>query len=507
MSNFISTGDDTSDRFSLLDMDGGPTKHASGPAPMTQRQPIPVIKTAPVAATAPAPATAPATGETASSTVRELATKEHELAKSMGIEGLGSVDDGLLFAAGTQLWDVGQENLRAADEQYKALPTLREVAATHAATIAAEDRKTNVTNLANWRIDGCGKLRSIESDPAGVVFGKSAIDMSENAVSQLRSYYPHGRARTLAERGLREVACVGLDGKPSTQIEPYPAGLALPAAPTNANAWLGDVKTPNRLRARTHRGRREVFSVHSVSKRGYVEFDTDRLLSEAAKVAGDLRCELTYDADSTRVRARCVAQAPIDIPAFNGVGRVHRVGFDLCSADDGSMSLQVGSFLIRVRCKNASLVTNEGKRSRFRHVGTFAKLREAMEGALTAATDAIDEMRSLWARAATEHFLDSESGAQLSATEAIERLVRGEYLPTGGLDADAAIAAYVAAWRAEESPHSAQGVIMAIQRAAHESSWSTRWAQDEIEETASSMLYQTVYTLDAPADEGATIEA
>lgn len=487
--------DDTSERFSLIELDSAPTKNVS-----KERQAMPVIPAPaaqPASATAPR-AQAPAPATEVSNPVRALATKEAELARELGFD-VKNVDDGLLFDAGTELYDIGQDNLKRYAEEYKALPTLRAVAADHAKTIAAEDRKTSVTNLAGWRLDACGQLRAVTVGAAGAVtFGKPAIDLSENAVTQLRSYYPHGKARDLAERG----QCIDANGK----IVAYPADKPLPASPNNVNAWIGDLKSQNRLRARTHRGRREIFSVHSVSKRGYVEFDTDKLLAEAAKIAGDLRCELTYDADSTRVRARCIAQAPIDVPAFNGVGRVHRIGFDLCSADDGSMSLQVGSFLIRVRCKNASLVTNQGKRSRFRHVGTFAKLRDAMANALTEAGNAVEQMRALWAQAAVEHFCDEETGVQLSATESIERLVRGEYLPTGGLSPEDAIDAYTAAWRAEDSPHSSMGVLMAVQRAAHESSWRTSWAQDEIEEAASQLLYQPVLQLATFAEEAPSIE-
>jgi hypothetical protein len=162
------------------------------------------------------------------------------------------------------------------------------------------------------------------------------------------------------------------------------------------------------------------------------------------------------------------------------------------------MSLQCQPFLIRVRCKNASLVQTEGRRRTFRHVGTFKTLEENIVSALEHAGKAIEPMKALWTRAAAEHFLDSESGAALSVPEAITRLINGEYLPTGGLDPDEAHAAYMSAWRAEDSPSSAMGIIMAVQRAAHESSWSTKWAQDEVEEAASDLLYQSVYTLDAP---------
>ena len=431
-------------------------------------------------------------------TVRDLAKAEAAIAKEHGL-GTGAVDAGLLFEAGTKLWGIGEAALQEYAAEYAALPTLAEASEQLAATLAAEQRATTIDALAGYRVDGTGKLREVKLDDTGrITFGTKAVAVSTQAFGQIIGYYPHDRSLSKGGRTRRAVKA----------IEQWPAGKPLPPAASNVNGWIGDLRDRKdqakkyKRRTRTHRGQRELFGVFSGSEtRGYTAFDGDRLLAEAAKHQPNLRVALQYDADSTVTRARCIAQAPIDIPAFVGVGRVHQIGFDLRTADDGSAILSCTPFLIRVRCKNASLVQTNGKRQAFKHVGSFEKLCESLETVIQQASAAIEPMRALWAQAAGAYYLDGESGAALSPVEAITRMVFNGYLPTGGLDEPEAVTQYVNAWRAEDSPASAQGVIMAVQRAAHEGQWRTRWAEDDVEETASAMLYQPVYQLWTPEAE------
>ena len=481
----------TVDRFDLLELDL--PSHPMAPPPV---QAAPQRAMAPIAATA-----AVVTDRDFSPVVRSLAQQEVEIAAEAGFAVKG-VDDGLLFEAGTKFWDIGEDQLRIYAAEYARLPTLKEAAATLGATIALEARSDKIAPLATWRLDIRGRLRSVVPDSdGGLLFARESIAVSSQAVSQIQGYYPHDKRLGRGKAGRSSAG-----GAAARQQ--WPSDRPLPPPPANINGWIGDLTTKAkdgvvaptnyRLRARTHRGQREIFGVFSGSKRGYVPFDADKLLALAADLQPNLRVEVQYDADTTRTKARVVAQAPIDIPAFNGVGRVHRIGFDLITADDGSSSLECRPFLIRVRCKNASLVTVHGKRTAFRHVGTFEALRDSMTAALTNAAAGIEPMRQLWARAAAEHYLDTETGAQLSVEAAIERLIAHEYVPMGGLSAEEAKAAYLAAWRAEDSPHSAMGIIMALQRAAHETAWSSKWAEDEVEAAASQLLYQNVYRLDNP---------
>lgn len=269
----------------------------------------------------------------------------------------------------------------------------------------------------------------------------------------------------------------------------------------NVNAGLAKLGTRadavNRVvRARTVGGERSAFAI--VSER-YAACDApaamDLLLGglRDAGIAAAARAEVTYDAPSTAWAIRAILQAPIDVPAFAGVGRVHQVFVDLRGADNGTSSIRGKLGAIRIRCLNASLSQATGLTMARRHVGDVASLRSAIAAIPAQFGKLATEMRSIWSAAAANWYLDADGG-NLSAPEAIARLVAHEYLPTCGATEAEAVDRYVAAWRAEESPHSAMGVVMAVQRAAHEG-WSTRWASDEIEAAASTLLYRHVNVL------------
>ncbi len=408
-----------------------------------------------------------------SDAAKKLIEAEREIVHAFG----GKHDDGkLFFAAGTKLWDIGLDTAQALAAEYAALPTIAAAADQHTATIASEDRAQREFVPSAWRIDATGRLTTRDA--------KVRATMSDTAWSQLCTLQSKLETPTDATPELRTAI---------SSAKELPSG--------NVNGWIGLAHDSRKARVRTYRDERQVFALVSGSSRGYTICDGDDVLHKLARVLPDTRCETSYDARTTRLRARAYVQAPCDIPAFTSVGRVHKCGVQLTTRDDGMGSIEMRLFVERVRCKNHTLVSEAFGMVRRKHTGSYAKLVDQLHTLVGKMPEMIDSMRSLWARAATAYYLDSETGAQLDAPEAIARLVHAGHVPTGGMEPSEAIDAYVAAWRAEESPSSAAGVAMAIQRAAHETSWRTRWADDEIEESASALLYQPVYTLDAPAVE------
>jgi hypothetical protein len=206
------------------------------------------------------------------------------------------------------------------------------------------------------------------------------------------------------------------------------------------------------------------------------------------------KAELTYDATTTRYNLRTILQADIEIPSFRGVGRIHQIFLDISGGDDGNASVKGQLGAIRIRCMNASKSTAKGMEFRRVHKGNLNDIRGHVK-AITRQFGALAEsLKAVWLNASANYYLDSDGG-RLSPQEAITRLVRNDLLPCGERTQEQAIERYMAAWRAEDSPQSADGIIMAVQRAAHESDWGSKWAQDEIEDSAASMLYQPVYTL------------
>lgn len=431
--------------------------------------------------------------------IRNLVQQEMDALRDAGFE-IADIDQGLVYKAGTTLWDIGQANLKKYVAEAQRFPLIGDAAKAHTATIAQEQRKDHPIALADYRIDANGWFRRVEmtvatfASPSRPVFQKEGIPVSEVAFGQLRGFYDAFQKKQKAAE--RKKA-----NEPKIKVI-LPITERDPGRP-NINAWIGRLGTKQaRMRARTVAGQREVFAFTGYSERSkltYVPFDTDRLLEETAKLTpSGVRCEVKYDIEAARMRARCFLTAPIDIPSFNGVGRIHQIGFDLQAGDDGTMGIFVRPFVIRAACRNATLIQQQGVQHGFRHVGSFEGLKVAIMQAVSRAVNAITDVRAAWASAAGNYFLDEEGG-KLDVEEAIRRLVYNEYIPTGGLLAEEAITNYIAAWKREEV-YSAQGIIMAIQRAAHEGSWQTTWADADVEEAASELLYNRVYVLPSYVD-------
>lgn len=436
----------------------------------------------------------------------ELADAEANIAREYGFKA----DDGELFyQRGTKLWDVGLEASKKYADEYAKLPTTDVAAAELSKTIAAEQRRDRVFSPGAWKLDEAGRFLP----KAPLVFegkeGKPSVTIApEQAACELN-------ATAWSQLGQRQATLV--DPLPAPWHPDYPAAKehrdAVPPAILkawqaprgNVNVWLPHVKGEAKARVRNapDGSGRQMFSV--VSPR-YTDYDGDRVLADIAKALPGTKCELRYDADKTETRARVYVQAPVDVPAFVGVGRVHQAGIEFRTRDDGMASLSGRGFLVRVRCKNHSLTQENATKIKRRHIGDQSDLVGSIQSLLGTIPGMIEDLRGLWGRAAANHYLDTD-GTVLSVEEALTRLVHHGHVPSGGLTVENAVENYLAAWRAEESPTSAAGILMAVQRAAHEGSWRTKWATDEIEESASTLLYQQAKVcLLAPVETAAQLE-
>lgn len=427
----------------------------------------------------------------------QLAEAEAQLVREFGFK---ASDGDLFFVKGTKLWDVGIAASKKHAAEYAKLPTIEQAASQLSTTIAAEQRRDRVIEPAKWTVDREGLLRlDPEAGPNGEQVNGIAVQVNSTAWTQLGSLQS-----TLVEPlpppwdPNYETAKAARDALPKELIKAWEAPRG------NVNAWIDHVKGERKMRVRNAPDGtgRQAFAM--VSKK-YAPYDGDACLRDLAKALPGVKCELRYNPENTETRVRALIQAPIDIPAFVGVGRVHQAGIEFRTRDDGMGSLSGRGFLVRVRCKNHSLATEQATKIKRRHVGTQADLVAELQGLLGTIPTMIEKLRELWSNAAAHHYLDTD-GTPLSVQEALTRLIVNEHIPTGGLKLDDAVENYMSAWRAEESPTSAAGIMMAVQRAAHEGSWRTKWATDEIEEAASKALYQPVYVLAAPEDTRAPIE-
>ncbi len=244
-------------------------------------------------------------------------------------------------------------------------------------------------------------------------------------------------------------------------------------------------------------------AVSSNTSKGYTVFDGNQvadLMLRGLRDAGvsDIKGQITYDPTTTQYRIKALLNAPIDIMAHRGVGRVHSAFLAVSGADNGIERFRGSGGIERRRCMNATIsqANIEGLNWSRVHKGDVTEIRALIANMPSLLAPMISDLRDVWARASAEYYLDTD-GARLSPSEAITRLVYNNLVPHGGKSADQALAYYLQAYAAEDHPASAAGIIMALQRAAHESTWATKWSTVEIEESAGKLLYQNNYTLDA----------
>jgi hypothetical protein len=363
------------------------------------------------------------------------------------------------FADGQKLADVGHDNLKRDDAAYRAMPETEVSLARFKATIEREGRRDVMRNLTEYRIDVNGNL-SRTADAA------------------------KGEGYSLEHVAWRQLQAI--------------------ARGPNVNAGLASTKLPADRRIRTREcreGDRSIFAIVSPDQRkGYTVCDGNQVadlvqagLSQAGMLRGS-KAEVTYEQASTRYKIRTILQAPIDIPAFRGVGRVHQVFLDVQGGDDGNASVKGQLGIVRLRCMNASKSEATGTTFDRVHRGDVNHIRNLVRQLCGKFGAVAKSMSDLWTKASANYYLDPEGG-RLSPEEAIKRLVLNGMVPTGERTPAEAIERYTSAWKAEEGVYSAAGIVMAIQRAAHEADWKSSWATDEIEDAASHMLYQPVYTL------------
>jgi hypothetical protein len=387
---------------------------------------------------------------------QDLIAREDEIMSAVGL----ALDDGdLYYARGTALAEIGHQNLSKYARDFQALPAPEDAIREFKSTIASEGRQDLIRDLADKRIAADGTLT-----------GKN--DMTT------------GYGLMIPDGGTAWKALTEIAGTP------------------NVNAGLAKrTKAERRIRTReTAHGDREAFAIVSTDQvKGYKVYDGPEVADQVGRALRDrsisgAKVQITYDRESTRYQIRATVQAPIDIPALAGVGRIHQAFLQVSGGDDGQTAFRGQMGALRIRCLNASLAESTIGTWRHAHKGDLSALRGLIAGQVDSFGDLAASLSAAWSDAACHHYLHTD-GTALSVKEAVTRLVYAKHVPAPGGDKDAAIERYMAAWRAEDHPSSAAGIIMAIQRAAHESTWSTSWATPEIEQAASGLLYQQVYTL------------
>lgn len=391
--------------------------------------------------------------EVAGVTIRENARARAaaETSKARAELGLKLDDSELYFASGTKMLADGEKKAREYRQEWEKRPLVGEAMDSLHATISAERRRDFSVKASELRLDEQGRLTR----------GKGgAIIPTAHAFSQLCNRSPF-------DNTLRY----------------------------NVNAWIAGCNKTLKLRTRnpnTEQQTREAFAIVSPK---YAAFDSDQVARAVKElVPADTRATVEYDGSRTQIDVSY--SNPYELGDEIAVGRLHRVGLRIDKADDGTRAFRIRLYAERIACINCTILADSRLTFNRRHVGSLKAFRELVRDALASTGNAIRGFGDLWREANERAIHDSFGGTALSAQQCFKRLIAAKYLHVPHVKAPDLLGKLMDAWSVEPGD-TAAAVNRAITRLAHtESSWKSRWYQDDLETVAGELLYQKVYALD-----------
>jgi len=344
-----------------------------------------------------------------------------------------------VFAAGTRVIDVGDENFATERRAVERLPAFGDAARSVIAQIEAEERRDAEGAMSILRLDVEGRLRRVgrEQTPGMLIEPRAFGSFCQ------RGGFGRGTAY------LRD------------SCDPELRAL-------NVNVQLGGLersKGPQaKLRTRLDaNGDRSVFAVVSP---GYAAYDADRFLQDGTPALADANAEILYDPEHCTLRADALwmPDQVVDLAA----GDVFKAGVRLRTSDDGKGSVVVEAVLHRNLCLNLIIIGKaQVETVRERHIGDVRRIAENVRAGVEDARARVGHFLGQWGKART---LQIDFEAEL--TKATEGAIKAG-APKGA--SDALKAAFAMAY-AKEPGGTAADMSNAITRAAHEAGFgqSTR---------------------------------
>jgi len=363
----------------------------------------------------------------------------------------GFAPAGLLFAMGTALVADGTRAYRESRTSFENMPFASAALADHTERIRAERRTDVQTPLSALTMVPSG---AIQRDP-----GRAPLLITEDAFRQLveRSNIPYGTG----------------------YLTRCPAHLRA----TNVNYWLTRRAVSAKevvLRARKIRDEWQGYAIVSPE---YTAVDSDVIAKAVAEAVPVLaRASVVYD--GTRTRINVLFHAPGDMDAR--VGSNYKAGIQVTSGDSGQTRLEVKALLYQAVCVNLTTAARVQDVLSSVHRGKDLALR--LSEAIQTAMGKIEPFVKAWQEAETRSLIEgSVIGGDVEP--ALVALVHNHLIPNpGGINDEELIRRIRSCyWMAPSA--TVAGVVNAVTRAAHTSSWGSIWAQDELQDAAGQMIW------------------
>jgi hypothetical protein len=319
-----------------------------------------------------------------------------------------------MFALGTTLYQVGEDNARAERRAFEAHPPALGALQDLIDEVVAEDRRDVVAGLADLRLTDALRLERAASLDREAV----SVRVEEAALRKLQS-------------GMREAIGAGGDLGVAT-LAKMPALRSQAADVWNACAAelakqerKGSERTVVTLRTRKveRAGQEQVVKaerardeqVYAVVSETYGEVDTHKIaagcrrlveVTQREQPGADIRASVIYD--RSRVKIDLLTHTTV-APEAQVVGDVFKGALRCKSDDTGKGALHVWVEMFRVACRNYTIVSAEGAHTVIRHVGDPARLQERLREALAAAYGVFEIFAKQWTSASRRALVDLEA--------------------------------------------------------------------------------------------------
>ena len=329
-----------------------------------------------------------------------------------------------LYAPGTRVIDLGDQNFSIERRRVEALPTFPSAADQVIATVQAEDRQDLTLALSEVRMDDRGAL----------VCDEGRFWLEPDAFGQLAHLGGFG----CAVRYLTDLC------DPVLRAE-------------NFNRQV-ERRSDRELVLRT-RLRGDARTVFAAVTPTYSAVDTDRVLEVAKAGLADSRVELRYDGSGIRGTALWMPDEIVDLAA----GDVFKVGVRIESDDTGRGRIRVSGVAFRNRCLNL-IIIGEGEVQTVSavHRGDPERIVASVREGVEEARAKIGDFLNAWGHART---------VKVEVPSLLEEWVQERKLQLPGVRSagqrDAVVQAMLDAW-AKEPGDTLADAVNAVTRSAHE---------------------------------------
>jgi hypothetical protein len=386
-----------------------------------------------------------------------------------------------LYATGEPLWDSGKKNFLAQRKEVEEQPFLHDETERVISFVGSQRRRDKIVTLDNLRFNDFNieiGEKSYICEEAGMEQLISRICF-ESGISNGSNYLMSRPAEKRA-RELNEIISEDLTKK----------------------IFRDKLKWNQQMKEKSGRGRRPSFpsvpnvklrvrdnnSIFAVVSESYASVDLDKIMAIVADCFPNQQgWHATCATNGFRSTFRAICANPIDVDSA-AVGEILRAGITISSDDTGRGSIRIKGNIYQAVCKNLTTAPLNQTILKQVHRGEIKNISHSVQNGIVDALESLQEIPELWAQAARDNIMDQITGD--GPVKLFGKLVDSRLIDVPGRKEET-VQKLVSAYHRDPMP-TRLGIINAITRSAHESSWSSPWVAEDLEEQAGQFLHVNV---------------